>query len=140
MAKETEQAPENEVVGNPPGATIQAADERAGGPVEAESGEITPQQAGDNAGLPPREAPAAVAKRAAQARPAQQRVDYEVEADHTEKEAKADEKVRIHMAVPIPRMVHGGKWYAFQKDKVYVVPKSLKAALMKRPGLLKPTL
>jgi len=55
------------------------------------------------------------------------------------KENKAD-KVLITLAVDIPKTKIGGQWYSFWRDKTYRVPKNVKRVLMKRPGLLKPTL
>lgn len=115
--------PESEVVGNPPNSPSFPIEE--GG-----DGRITAKQASMTSPI----APVPAGKRRQTAVDPTPVVPDEL----TDKNGKPI-LVRVHMNVSIPKLRHGADWYSFEKNKVYTVPAAVKKALLKRPGLLKPT-
>lgn len=113
--------PEGEIVGNPPNSPKFPATGEDGG-----TGVISAKEASKSNPLPP----VAAGRRENRAE-----AEEAMSVGATDK----DGMVKVHMAVTIPKMRGGDKWYSFEKGKVYRVPPSVKAALLKRPGLLKPT-
>jgi hypothetical protein len=148
MSQETVQ---NEVVGNDPMAKPANSAAKVTAPHdENSSGEISNRDAAMSNPLPPKEAGHARAKREAQTA-AHEKRQAEVAAEsmatnglHYE-EVEADkgldpkDRVKIQPALNIPKCRIAGKWYSFEKGKIYTVPKAVKAALLKRPGNLMPT-
>lgn len=120
----TATTPESEVVGNPPSSPSYPAPEDGG------NGKITSRQASMTSPI----APVAAGKKPARTAEPQPEEPDEV----TDKKGNPI-MVRIHMNVTIPKLRHGNDWYSLEKNKVYTVPAALKKALLKRPGLLKPT-
>ena len=124
MAKEdseTKAQADGEVVGNPPNSPKFPA------PVDGGTGKITADKASMSNPIPP----VAVGSSARKA--------TEVDGIDVDDSKDKDGNVKIHMAITIPKLKVGAQWYSLEKGKVYRVPPEVKRALLKRPGLLKPT-
>jgi hypothetical protein len=124
MAKDSEttgQVPEGEVVGNPPNSPKYPA------PQDGGDGKITADKASMSNPIPP--TPVGKQGKAKD-------ITDSVEVDES---TDKDGNVKIHMATTIPKLNVGGQWYSLEKNHVYRVPPHVKKALLKRPGLLKPT-
>lgn len=106
--------------------------------IPIEDGEITAKQASQTRVSPPIPAPHSRTQA-----PPPKPVDNSVRDARISKagpDIPEKDKVLITANVSMDKVCVGGKWYHFEKGHTYSVPANVKKALMKRPGLLRPTI